>query len=212
MKNQSSNPIEDIQAIRNIMERSSKFLSLSGLAGIFAGACALSGAVIAVLFILPQGTLNNIASLRGDEGSVLSRTGWLVAVEGLLILLTSFAGAVYFFHRKAVKANLSLWTTQSRQMLIHLLIPLTAGGFFVLILLLNHKPELAASAMLVFYGLSLVNAGKFTLGEIHYLGLTEIILGLLAGFYPQAGLLLWAAGFGLMHILYGTAMYYRHER
>jgi len=66
--------------------------------------------------------------------------------------------------------------------------------------------------MLIFYGLSLVNAGKFTFGEIHYLGLTEIFLGILAGLYLQHGLLFWTIGFGLMHIIYGTVMYYRHEK
>jgi hypothetical protein len=66
--------------------------------------------------------------------------------------------------------------------------------------------------MLIFYGLSLVNAGKFTFSEIHYLGLTEIVLGILAGIFINHGLLFWTLGFGLMHIVYGTVMYYRHER
>jgi hypothetical protein len=76
----------------------------------------------------------------------------------------------------------------------------------------QHNLELVASVMLIFYGLSLVNAGKFTFGEIHYLGLTEIVLGILAGLYFQYGLLLWTIGFGVMHIVYGLVMYYRHER
>jgi len=71
---------------------------------------------------------------------------------------------------------------------------------------------LVVPVMLIFYGLSLVNAGKFTLSEIHYLGLTEIVLGILAGIFINCGLLFWTLGFGLMHIVYGTVMYYRHER
>ena len=55
MKTNSTNPGEDLQAIREIMERSSKFLSLSGLSGIFAGVCALIGAAIAWFIILNPG-------------------------------------------------------------------------------------------------------------------------------------------------------------
>jgi hypothetical protein len=76
----------------------------------------------------------------------------------------------------------------------------------------RRHPELVASVMLIFYGLSMVNAGKFTFGEIHWLGLTEIALGILAGVFINFGLLLWTIGFGLMHIVYGTVMYYRYER
>jgi hypothetical protein len=92
------------------------------------------------------------------------------------------------------------------------LIPLVSGAIFILILVFQNNLSLVASVMLIFYGLSLVNAGKFTFGEIYYLGLTEIVLGILAGFFVQQGLLFWTIGFGLMHIVYGTVMYYRHER
>ncbi|MDO8951520.1 MAG: hypothetical protein Q7U86_02785, partial [Draconibacterium sp.] len=57
MKTKSKNPNDDLQTIRDIMERSSKFLSLSGLAGIFAGVCALLGAAIAWFFILDSGKI-----------------------------------------------------------------------------------------------------------------------------------------------------------
>jgi hypothetical protein len=92
------------------------------------------------------------------------------------------------------------------------MIPLICGGIFALILLFQHNLMLVASVMLIFYGLSLVNAGKFTFSEIHYLGLTEIVLGILAGLFVELGLLFWTVGFGFMHIVYGTVMYYRHER
>ena len=81
-----------------------------------------------------------------------------------------------------------------------------------MILIFRNNTELVASVMLIFYGLSLVNAGKFTLGEIHYLGLTEIGLGILAGIFVSHGLIFWSLGFGLMHIVYGIVMYYRYER
>ena len=96
--------------------------------------------------------------------------------------------------------------------MFHLLIPLAAGGIFAIILVLRQDFDLVAPVMLVFYGLSLVNAGKFTFSEIHYLGLTEIGLGLLAGMFTSQGLFFWTTGFGLMHIVYGSVMFYRYER
>jgi hypothetical protein len=93
-----------------------------------------------------------------------------------------------------------------------LLIPLFAGGIFIFILIFRNILELIPSVMLIFYGLSLVNAGKFTLGEIHYLGLIEIGLGLLASIFIDYSLVFWTLGFGIMHIIYGMVMYYRHEK
>ena len=96
-------------------------------------------------------------------------------------------------------------------MLIHLFIPLLAGGIFSLLLIWHNNITLVASTTLIFYGLALVNAGKFTFGEIHYLGLSEIVLGLLAGFFLNYGLLFWALGFGLLHIVYGWVIYKKYQ-
>ncbi|MBP6979099.1 MAG: hypothetical protein PHD61_10600 [Bacteroidales bacterium] len=211
MKNNSARPSEDLQAIRDIMERSSRFLSLSGLSGIFAGIIALVGAAIAWIFILDMGHVQYDEYLQIPGVKASSGIRLYLVLDALLILALAVAGAAFFSQRKARKAGQRLWTNATRRLIIHLMIPLVAGGIFVLILVLHNSWGLAASAMLIFYGLALVNAGKFTFSEIHYLGLTEIVLGILAGFFPHYGLLLWTIGFGLMHIVYGSVMYYRHE-
>ncbi len=212
MKTYSSNPNEDLQTIREIMERSSKFLSLSGLAGIFAGICALTGTAIAWIFILEPVHATSKDFMLSRESNPISAVAFYLALDALLVLGFAFSGAVFFSHRKARKAGHHLWTASTRRLLVHLMIPLLSGGIFILILILQNHPELAASVMLIFYGLALINAGKFTFSEIHYLGLTQIGLGVLAGFFTSYGLLLWTIGFGLMHIVYGAVMYYRHER
>jgi predicted lysophospholipase L1 biosynthesis ABC-type transport system permease subunit len=211
MKNNSINPGDDLQAIREIMERSSKFLSLSGLSGIFAGACALLGAAVAWFFILDSGHIQYNEYIRSLGGEPTSGIRLYLALDALLVLIFAVLGAVYFSHRKAKKAGQQFWTNSTRRLIVHLTIPLAAGGIFALILAFRNNMELVAPAMLIFYGLALVNAGKFTFGEIHYLGLTEIALGILAGVFTNYGLLLWATGFGVMHIVYGMVMYYRHE-
>jgi hypothetical protein len=212
MKNNSSNPNEDLQAIRDIMERSAKFLSLSGLSGVFAGICALIGVAVAWFFILDSGQVKYDEYMRSLGSASTSGIRFCLALDAMLVLGFAVIGAVYFSYRKARKAGQQIWTASTRRLLVHLMIPLVTGGIFVLIFVFRNNLEMVASVMLIFYGLSLVNAGKFTFGEIHYLGLTEIVLGILAGIFINYGLLLWTIGFGLMHIIYGMVMYYRYER
>jgi hypothetical protein len=135
-----------------------------------------------------------------------------LGIDALLVLLLAGVAAIYFSYRKSLKAGQKFWTNSTKRVLMHLLIPLVSGGIFAIILVFRNNIDLVASVMLIFYGLALVNAGKFTLGEIHYLGLTEIILGILAAIFINHGLLFWTVGFGLMHIIYGTVMYYRYEK
>jgi len=212
MKTKSLNPNEDIQAIREIMERSSKFLSLSGLAGVFAGVCALIGAVVAWFFIFNSGQVQYHEYIQSAGSSLNSGIGFYLALDALLVLVFALLGALYFSYRKSRKAGQQFWTNSTRRLLFHLMLPLVSGGIIIIILIFRNKLDLVFPSMLVYYGLALVNAGKFTFGEIHYLGLTQIVLGILAVVFINYGLLLWTLGFGLMHIVYGTVMFYRHER
>jgi len=212
MNKQNNDPKEDLQAIRNMMERSSKFLSLSGLSGVFAGICALIGAAVAYFFILDSGQVQYDQYLRGLGNASTSSVRSLLAIDALVVLIFACLGAFYFSMLKSKKANQPLWTNSTRRLLGHLLIPLVTGGLFAIIMVTRNDIRLVASVTLIFYGLSLVNAGKFTFGEIHYLGLTEIGLGILAGIFVNHGLLFWALGFGVMHIVYGIVMYYKYEK
>jgi len=212
MENNSTSPNEDLQAIRAIMERSSKFLSLSGLSGIFAGVCALIGAAIAWFFVLDAGHVPYDEFMQGSGDWTLTGIRYYLALDAMLVLVFAVLGAIFFSQRNARKSGQLAWTHSTRRLLVHLLIPLVSGGIFILILVLQGNLMLVASVMLIFYGLSLVNAGKFTFGEIHYLGLTQIVLGILAGVFVHQGLLFWTIGFGFMHIVYGIVMFYRHER
>jgi len=97
-------------------------------------------------------------------------------------------------------------------MLIHFLIPLVTGGIFGLILLNHEHYGILAPISLIFYGLALVNTSKFTLDTVKYLGISEIIVGLLSAIYVGYGLLFWAIGFGILHIIYGGIMYLKEEK
>ena len=92
------------------------------------------------------------------------------------------------------------------------MIPLITGGLFCLALLYHGLAGLVAPATLVFYGLALVNASKYTLHDIRNVGYCEIVLGLASLFFLGYGLEVWVIGFGILHIIYGSLMYWKYER
>lgn len=212
MKTNSVHPKEDIQAIREIMERSSKFMLLNSLAGFFAGTCALIGAALAWFVVLDSGRIHYDEFLCTVGGSPVNSVTIGLGIIALIILLLAGMAALYFSYRKAVRAGQKFWTSSTKRVLAHLLIPIVSGGIFVLILVSRNYLDLTASAMLIFYGLALINAGKFTSGEIHWLGMGQLILGLLAGIIAWYGILFWALGFGVLHLVYGVVMWRRYER
>ncbi|MBX7110047.1 MAG: hypothetical protein K1X61_15465 [Chitinophagales bacterium] len=197
--------LEDLQEIRSLMERSSRFISLSGLSGICAGTFALAGAFITWQYVHHDyaGFIWNIV----DQVPAL----WFLAAVACGVLLMSVVTGIFFTTRNAKRKGQKIWDASSRNLLINLAIPLIAGGLFCLVLL-YHAPALMAPATLVFYGLALINASKYTLSDIRYLGFCEIITGLLASVSPGYGLLFWAFGFGVLHIIYGAMMYFKYER
>jgi MFS family permease len=210
MKNESKS-IEDIKIIRKIMEESSRFISLSGLSGVFAGITAIAGAFVAYFFILDKGNIhyeNYLTNLSVQEALVIR---WQLMAVAAVVLVLSVLFALWFSIKKAKKDEKNFWTPVSRRMLINLLIPLATGGVFVIALLFQHNFQLIVPCFLIFYGLALVNAGKFTFGEIYYLGILEIITGLVSAFVPGWGLIFWTFGFGVLHIIYGLAMYRKYE-
>ncbi|QMU30905.1 hypothetical protein [Adhaeribacter radiodurans] len=206
--NQQQDQLETLHEIRSIMERSSRFLSLSGLSGISAGLSALAGAAV-VKWYFTQHSINYYQQVGGN----LTREDilFLLAVAvGVLIL--GFCTATYFTMRNVRKKNLRFWDNQSRRLLLNLAIPLATGGAFCAILIYHNILFLVAPAMLVFYGLALLNGSKYTLSDIRYLGIFEIVLGLFASVFVGYGLLLWTVGFGVLHIVYGTLVYFKYER
>lgn len=207
----NESPINTLQDIRHMMKQSSKFLSLSGLSGIFAGVYALAG-IVAVEFIVNKFTHNFYET--GFDKHDYYKAVWQCIWIATTVLTLSVLTALVFSARKARVNGQKLFDHTALRLLLNFCIPLIAGGLFCLALILQgvHVIPLLSSAMLVFYGLALVNASKYTLEDIRYLGYCQIILGILAAFFISLGLLFWALGFGVLHIIYGTVMWYKYER
>ena len=204
--------LEDLTHIRSLMEKSSRFLSLSGLSGVFAGIYALIGAAI-VYFDFKAGSVSYAEYVRsavGDEQPTI-RVYYLIGVA-ILVLLASVVTGFAFTSRKDKKQNLKIWDSSAKLMMSNLMIPLAAGGALGMILLQSGDFKYVAPITLLFYGLGLYSASKYSFVELRYLGLCEIILGLIGCLYIGYGLLLWSIGFGLLHIVYGAFMYYKYER
>ncbi|MBL7809279.1 MAG: hypothetical protein JNN28_15775 [Saprospiraceae bacterium] len=204
--------LEHLAEMRSLMERSTRFLSLSGLSGVWAGLCALIGAAYHRM-VTESEYLNDYADVLGGKLGTASRHGFEVALvsTALTVLIAALAGGWFFTARKARQRGERVWDASSRRLLWALALPLITGGIFCLALLYWRLVGLLAPATLVFYGLALFNGSKYTLRDVGSLGLLEIALGLFGMFVPGYGLELWAIGFGVLHILYGAWMYFKYD-
>lgn len=205
--------LDNLAEIRSLMERSSRFISLSGLSGVFAGLFALIGAALAYYYLNSEPVYRPYYEYAfGPDGSINRNFFIFIFADAGAVLFASLLAGILLTINKAKKKGIPYWDPAARLMLINLLIPLVSGGIFCLVLLYHHMMGLVAPVTLIFYGLALFNAGKYTLNDIRYLGVSEIVLGLVSSFYIGYGLLFWALGFGILHIVYGLVMYNKYER
>ena len=212
---------EDLASIRNMMERSSKFISLSGLSGIMAGVYALVGAALAYLIIYkPSRYTFNYSATSGNpytqagilEDLLFSPTILQLLSVAFIVLFASLVTGYTLTSRKAKKQGQAMWNKTSKALLFQMLTPLITGGLLILLLIARGYFGIVSPACLAFYGLALVGASAFTYTDVKYLGLCEIGLGILAAALPGFGLFFWAIGFGVLHIVYGTLMHFKYDR
>ena len=210
-QNQPVDSLQEVKDIRRMMERSSRFISLSGFSGVAAGLCALAGAAIARYSIFKE-----YYDLYYERGYFINTAfadlKWRLILLAAGVFAAAFLSAFYFTWRRARTQGNSLWNYTSRRLFWNMLIPLAAGGLFIWGMLSYDQWMFVAPACLIFYGLALVNASKYTLTDIRYLGYCEIVLGLINMLWIGKGLYFWALGFGVMHIVYGIVMWMKYER
>lgn len=215
MQDDKVESLQTLKDIHGIMERSSRFLSLSGWSGVWAGGTALVGAVIANIWLQQTSSTYNVlyqnnrpfTEMDGEYKHILLKFVFLAAG----VLLVALAGGYYFTKQKAIKDGNPLWNSSSKRMLVELAIPLTTGGVFAFAFLWYGLELYIAPICLTFYGMALINGSKYTLSDIKYLGIAEVVLGCLCLFNRGYGLLLWTVGFGVLHILYGIIMWKKYD-
>ncbi len=212
--NAQNESLQELQHIKKMMERSSRFISLSGLSGISAGICALAGAWFANDVIIHSSDAPGNGLTRSNYGETTIKE--LMGSRLFEIALVTFIGALVlsfiFTWLRSRKTNTPVWGITARRLMINVAIPMIAGGCFLLREAQLGNYGLIAPGCLIFYGLALVNASKYTLIEVRYLGYFEIILGIINCWLIGYGLYFWAAGFGVLHIVYGFLMWFKYER
>lgn len=205
--------LTELREIRQLMERSSRFLSLSGLAGVIIGIFAIAGVVAAYSYLgISPFERGYYVQATEMDGSPNASFICFFFADALTVLGLSLLAGALMARSKARKLNQAFWDATAKRMLINMLLPLVAGGLFCLILLYHGRFEFIPSATLLFYGLALVNASKYTIDDIRYLGMVIVAAGLGAAWFLDYGLLFWAFGFGLLHMVYGMVIYLKYEK
>jgi len=211
--NEQQQGLDTLQDIKRMMERSSRFISLSGLSGIAAGICALTGAWFANSVIADHpGRLSNDDSTFQDGITLREFMGESLFMIAALTFACAFVLAFLFTWLRTRKNGIPIWGITSRRLLVSVAVPMIAGGIFLFKLIQSGAYGLIAPGCLIFYGLALVNGSKFTVGEVRWLGDGQIILGIINLWWLGNGLYFWALGFGVLHIVYGALMWWKYER
>ncbi|GAA5035528.1 hypothetical protein GCM10011506_32350 [Marivirga lumbricoides] len=201
-------PQQELSEIKAIMERSTRFISLSGISGVMAGIYALIASALAYYWVYyPNSPFGFRISYVNNELILMK-----LVITAIIVLALSVGTGVYLTKKKTQKLNTKFWSTTSRRFLFALFIPILVGGFFTLALIIRGYLIIVAPATLIFYGMGLLNASHFTLSDIKYLAYCQIALGILSAFFPGYGLIFWSLGFGVLHIVYGVTMHLKYDR
>ena len=206
--------LNTLSEIKQLMERSSRFLSLSGLSSILIGIYALAG-VGAAYWYLDSQSMDAGRYFTQFSASSFEQFKTLIPFfigDALLVLILSIITTYLFTQRLSMKQGVKHWDPAAKRLLLNLCIPLVTGGLYSWLLIQHQRIDLILSSMLIFYGMALLNASHHTRTEIRHLGILEVLLGLLAALYSDYGLLFWAIGFGGLHIVYGFLFYFKYER
>ena len=205
--NTQNESLQELQHIKKMMERSTKFSSVSGFSSIAAGICALAG-IWYVVKKIAGWKLNHINNLDIPRGERDIQLLLIAIITFTVAAITSFI----FIYLRCKKLGIPVLGMSARRVITNMAIPLFAGSLFIIRLATSGADELIPPACLIFYGLALVNASKFTLNEVRYLGFTEIIIGIINLWILGYGLIFWGIGFGLVHIIYGVIIWWKYEK
>lgn len=204
--------LQDLAEIKSMMNRSSRFISLSGLAGVFAGIYAIIGAVFAKIILRENNSVYNGDYNSYSASNLNSDLAQQLILVAIAVLILAIGTAIFLTTRKARKNDQKIWDATSKRLLINFFAPLIVGGVFCLVLLQYGIIGLIAPAMLIFYGLALIHGSKYTFADLKGLGYANVILGLIATQFIGFGIYFWAVGFGLFHIIYGIWMHKKYDR
>ncbi|MEJ5147935.1 hypothetical protein [Sphingobacterium sp. MYb388] len=199
--------VKEIASIRNLMEKSSKFISISGISSVLIGTYALLGAAYAYYEVYGFDSQMGYRDHYVNEPLIIMK----LLTTAILVLIASIFTGVFMAIKKAKANRQNIWNTTSRALLFAMAVPLCTGGLFAIIAIFKENYAVVSSILLIFYGLALTAGSHYTFSEIKGLGILEIVLGLLALLFPGNGIIFLALGFGVLHIIYGVIVHKKYE-
>lgn len=209
---ENKDAIQDLESIRTMMERSSRFQTINGWGVTAVGLIALVAALVANgLFY--EGSDSWFSTLYGNTDYLWSHKTQ-IAIIGALILVAVCGGIVFFsslWMAKRKKISVTLDPNMRRTM-FNFAVPLLAGAILCTALLVQGHYGLTSSIMLIFYGLALINCHHFSHRLLGVLGYLELALGLADCFVVTHALLFWALGFGVLHVVFGLLLIVKNRR
>lgn len=191
---------QTLHDIREMMSKSSRFMSLSGFSGIVIGIIAILASSFFCYFyqIDPVHSGRILASMTDKE---------LIQIYAMaLVLLISSMSIAFFMAKQRSKIMKSIfWSAASKHLFAHLIVPL-AAGFAVCSILFFRQNDLVLPLSLLIYGLALFSSSQFTVPSIRNFGLVEMMLSVVCLLFPDYSVVVWTLGFGLLHVIYGAFM------
>lgn len=189
MRSPAPGALEDLRYIRQTLERSSAFTAVSGW-----GLAAVGVTAIPATWIAHR---------------QLSRELWLaVWLSEALVAVTIALAATY---AKALRAGLPITSGPARRFVLSFLPPAIAAAILTAALFHSGDSRWLPALWLLLYGASIVSAGTFSVQILPVMGVCFMFVGAATLFLPAAlGDAAMAAGFGGLHLVFGTLIARRY--
>lgn len=207
--------LNNLQDIKNLMESSSRFTSLSGLSGVSAGIVAIIGSLVVSnslgigIFEKAQGIMDyTTSSTPSGDGKTLQ----FLIITALAVFTFAAISALFFAGRKARSNDAKLMGSSGRKFIFNHSLFLLTGALFSVILINYGIYFLVVPVLLMFFGMGLISASKFSFNVIRNLGIAEIALGLTLAMMPVYALLFFVIGFGVMNIIFGLIVHFNYDK
>ncbi|MDQ2666756.1 MAG: hypothetical protein M3Z05_12180 [Gemmatimonadota bacterium] len=181
--------MDNLRFIRETMEAAATFTAVSGWGMVLIGATAIGAVFLAA------------------EASSPTRWVFVWLCEACL----SMAISIYTMGLKARAAQMPLWSEPARKMVFSFAPPMMVGALLTLLFLERDLIGLLPGVWMLLYGVAVIAAGTFSVRIVPVMGLAFMVVGTVALFAPTS----WAAwsmaaGFGALHLFFGTLIARRH--
>jgi hypothetical protein len=191
-------PQASLQYIRRTLEAAGRLSSVSGSGLVAVGTLALAAVVI-----------NQRATGAPWDGAAdpNAALGVWAALLGLSAAITAASMTA-----KSRRAGQPFWSPVLRKALAICSAPMFLGLLLSLAMIRDHGLAFLPLIWLGCYGAALTSAGVISVSPVRWMGVSFLLLAVLAVFLPvSVGLSLLAIGFGGLHLLFGGYIYWRHD-